>query len=456
MNKDDVIVSELHKAIAGDFGISAVKVELEAQFNRGGSSDCYDCDGEGEYRCSYCEDGEIYNDATEDYDECGECEGSGYITCDCRDTESNFNSEVNCHDWIMEKLSHYGLAERTSDLNSYAHIRSHWKPVLPLTYAEFYRDGSVDSEFTFTLLLNDPSVVLLLPRFVEIFNELGEEIGNGMEVDGAGMHMAFLHDPDGKYPSNYQIPEYHFNNFKRAMSLLQPALFFLGATNENSRGLGYRKPGVSTDKYSSISVKQGAVEFRVFDTCYDNPEQVLDNLVVMCKAMRYWSDPYTPTGLDRVTTEAKFGVEGGYNLDRFYASEVHIDLLNAGLRKLKPNYLTVKEIKKQRKFTKTKNTFKGEVEKVKKDAELSYKEYENRYEWKIKYSLLDKKTSLTYNASQQGVAVTDEELARIEQESERYAEEIATREPKITISDYIDKQIKTWQNKVNGQYTIKA
>ena len=40
MNKDDVIVSELRKAIASDFGVTAIKVELEAQFNRGGRNDC--------------------------------------------------------------------------------------------------------------------------------------------------------------------------------------------------------------------------------------------------------------------------------------------------------------------------------------------------------------------------------------------------------------------------------
>lgn len=451
MNKDDVIVSELRKAMAGDFGVSAIKVELEAQFNRGSRGNCYDCEGEGQYGCSYCEDGEVYNDETEEYEECGECI-DGYIQCDCG-SDSEFGSEVVCHDWIMSKLSDMGLAERTDELNNFANIRSNWKPKLPLTYAEFYRDGSVDSEFTFTLLLTDPSVVLLLPRFIEIFNELGEEIGNGIEVDGAGMHMAFLTNPDGLYPTHdWQLPEYHFQNFKRAMSLLQPALFFLGATNENTRGLNYRKPGVSTDKYSSISVKYGAIEFRVFDTCYDNPEQILDNVVVMSKAMRYWSDPYTPTGLDKVTNTTKFGTEGGYNLDRFYGTEVHIDLLNAGLRKLKPNYLTVKQIKQQRKFTKTKNTFKGEIDKIKKDAQLSYKEYENRFSWRIKYLELDKLASLTYRASEQNTPLTSEE----EQRMKREAIEYASNERKVPMPEYIEQQLNNWRNNVSGQYTLRA
>lgn len=453
MNKDDVIVSELRKAIASDFGVTAIKVELEAQLNRGGRNDCYDCDGEGERSCGYCEDGEVYNDVEEEYESCDECEGSGYIDCDCDNTSGDFGSEVACHDWIMEKLSEIGLAEKTEEINQFAHLRSYWKPKLPLTYAEFYRDGSVDSEFTFTLLLSDPSVVLLLPRFVEIFRELGEEIGNGIDVEGAGMHMAFLCDTNGAYPTNnWQLPEYHFTNFKRAMSLLQPALFFLGATNENSRGLNYRKPGVSVDKYQSISVRYGAIEFRVFDTCYDNPDQILDNLVVMSRAMKYWSDPYTPTGLDKVTPEAKFGIDGGNNLDRFYSTEVHIDLLNAGLRKLKPSYLTITELKQQRKFTKNKKTFKGEEDKVKKDAELSYKEYENRFAWKIKYIEFEKLASISYRASNENTPLTPEEENRMRTEALEYA----SREKKVAVNDYITEQINQWRNKISGQYTLRA
>lgn len=333
LSKHDQIIRAVNLAKKSQFGVKAIKVELEADLDRG---------------------------------------------CDVEEA----------HNYIMGRLQNMGLAEVGDEWTTlHSGLETTWEPLRPLTYCEFYCDGSVDSEFTFTLMLDNPENIFLLPKIVEIWNDFCEEYGT-LDVRGAGMHMAFL--TSGSYPTQPRNYETRFNNFRKSMTMLLPALYFLGASCENSRGLEYRKPRVGLDDHrSAIDYRGGALEFRVFDPCYHTPEMILDNFVVMSRTLKYWTLKYRP-GLERICQQAKFGVDYGNDLDRFYATYTHLDLLNNGLKLLKPGYLKTKDIKRQRKFIRDKNWLNKAKKYMLRDSQLEYQEYRERFIWAYSSDVIPK------------------------------------------------------------------
>lgn len=321
LSKHDQIIRAVNIAKESQFGVKAIKVELEANLNR-------DCDVE------------------------------------------------EAHDYMMRRLQDMGLADEGNYVTLHDGLETAWQPLRPLTYCEFYYDGSVDSEFTFTLMLDDPENIFLLPKIVDIWNDFAEEHGT-MDIRGAGMHMAFL--PGGVYPAEKQKDyRVRFDNFKKSMTMLLPALYFLGASCENSRGLDFRKPNIGfEDHRTAIDYRLGALEFRVFDPCYQNPSLILDNFVVMSRTLKYWRKKYKP-GLEKTHKKALFGTDDSNDLDRLYTTYAHLELLNSGLKLLKPGYLTVKEIKNQRKFLRNKHALNKIRKQTASDAELGYREYLDR------------------------------------------------------------------------------
>lgn len=420
-----------------DKGVTGIKVELEASLNRSDH-------GDGE--CGYCEEGS--NECSECYGnynpDCTECVGTGYITTtdenglvtsreDCEDCEGNgidycescdggritcsycdgdydgssadgnWGSENYCFMWLMRRIEDLtGTLKYDFDDDYEATNPFSW-----MSYAKFYNDGSVDSELTFTVKLDHPNNAFYIPKVLQAFKDMAAEMEEELNVSGAGLHTALLWSEGATYPSrsddyrtdqepgSNRLPEQQLRNFKRSMTQLLPALYFLGTTNDTSRGLGYRKPHVSVDyrhdenyarssKYSAISYRYGAMEFRVFDTCYDQPEAIMDNIVVISNSLRYLSERYISPNLDKITSLLEFGNDNGRQLDRFYGSTTHLDVLNVGLTRLKPAYYTVGQLKEQRGFKRTKATLKS-LEKVnRRKAEAAYQEYLERFEWEKK------------------------------------------------------------------------
>lgn len=318
--------------------------------------------------------------------------------------EANLNrgntswDEEDCHDYLMDKLSELGLAEKKNTPIWYEHdddgFNTYWHPKGALKYAQFYNDGSVDSEITLTLSMRKPENVLLLPKIIEIFEGfmfMIKEHGGRIELDGAGMHIALINSVSCTYPSRpTQLQVRRFDNFKRSMNPLLPALYFLAANCERTRGLEYRTPRVEfydgdrdwgqrrNYKWAAICYNQGALEFRVFDTCYDNADSILENIIVIKNCMRYWRRVYKPSGIE--ADGVRFGIEHGYDLERFYNAHRHIDLLNAGLAKLKPEGVTVASTKQKRGFTVSKTKLNSKIREVKQDLARQYAEYEERFE----------------------------------------------------------------------------
>ena len=425
-------------------GVTAIKVELEAQLNRNARGDddydseyCEHCD-EGRYDCPECwwsstRDAAVVScpscgnddDSRED---CERCEGYGNVICtncdgdgrlDCEECDGTgyvqsggqFSDSDDCLNFILAQVEGYTNTRRINNNGAYEeHNPFEW-----MKYAQFYYDGSVDSELTFTIE-NSVEAVRYLPSVVKAFSDLADEVGNGMDTRGAGMHMALLFSENGVYPdeaANYnqetldrmrqenywdhlpevstRIPDNQLRNFKRSLTQLLPALYFLGSPNEVSRGMSYRMPYVSIDeddrgqggssKYCAITYRYGAIEYRIFETCYDNPEVILDNVVVMANSIRYLSEEYISPGVDKKTKIIRFGADGDNSVARFYRTSEHLDALNLGLQRLKPSYYTIKQLKQARKFSYTKHHANGERNRIVKVAEKAYEEYSERYDF---------------------------------------------------------------------------
>lgn len=329
--------AELREAIkfikSCEYKGTAIKVELEAQLNREDSDSgyCESCDGDGYDYCQNCNDGELYNEVTEQYDTCEECGGDYHTTCgDCggsgeHHSGSNYGDTDDCKRFILQHVSD--------------------KARKALIFSIFYYDGSVDSEFTFTLPIDKAPLVV---EFVKAFKMLADEIGNGLETSGAGMHMAILNSSNGTYPRGNALNDTCLSNFKKTMTPLIPALYFLASPDWRSRGVGYRNPEVGLGKGSAINYVNGCFEYRVFETCYQRPEAILDNIIVIAKTLRFYSKKQVKLPPAKVGTIG-FGCEGE-GIERFYYSVKHIQALRYGVAILKPDYKTYATLKKERNF----------------------------------------------------------------------------------------------------------
>lgn len=491
--KHDVLIKAIDALKKSEFKATAIKFEFEAQLNRGHDDEsiCDNCGGDWEgSRCyNECEDGRIEcevcegsNERTvgegdeavvedcdsceeEGYYYCEECNGSGYYDdCDyCEEgrvddgMRSNFGNAHYCHEWVMEKLSEIGLAERKDELLTINYHDTYWHPKAPLVYAKFYNDGSVDSELTLTLSIKDSQSILLVPKIMEIFTDLASEVGNGIDTRGAGMHIALINDKNGKYPSDSVEQTDKFINYSKNMQLLLPALYFLGSANDTSRALRFRNPRISNrDKYSAIYYKGGAIEFRLFDTCYDQPDVLFDDIIVIANTMKYWrSKPMKHAPLEKITKTVLFGKDNSNKLERFYACNEHLDLLNRGLLLLKPAYKTISELKKERKFSLTKRVFNNQLKNVEKEAVVTYKEYVNRYEWRMVAThhmiVRNEAENLGYSNTAPTVTV-EEHLQALEERAKRHVEE--ERKQKRSLADYVADKIEEVKRQSVGDWRI--
>lgn len=290
-------------------GFTHLKVELEADLDRGGDYDdeesCYNCDGEGQIMCFNC-----------DGDGCDSCDDEGYITCE----DCNGRSGSSASDTIYNLLSQEAREA--------------------LVYSLFYNDGSVDSEYTFTIPVEKAHT---LPSFINAFKELAATIGNGINTDRAGMHISVM--TAGSYPDLPGLNNDKVRNFKVEMAKLMPALFVLASPDHKSRELQFRNPRVSeSDKYSAIKIGRGHIEYRVFETCYQRPEAIFDNLAVIAKSLKFYG---TPKVKQQFFTEFRFP-DHKRHVGRFFQDGKQNRYIDMGLRILKPEHKSVEEIKAER------------------------------------------------------------------------------------------------------------
>lgn len=322
-NREKVAVRLIEKVTSGEGKFTAVKVESEGAMGR------RDCCTE---KCTF------------------RTEHKPHVGC------KHFTDNKVANDFILRELAKHGLAKRVRvGENNWGHL---YAPKLPLVFSKVYNDS--ETEWTTTLLFKKASDVLYAAMLVDAFNALAAANGNGINVERSGMHTAFLQGKDGLYPSKDRQPTM-FNNFAKSMRPLLPALYLLGANRiEDGKGVtrstSPRQPLISnSEKYSAIAYRYGAVEFRVFDTCYDNRDQLLDNIVVMAQSIsKYWHKKYVKPNVE-VGKPVYFGTNSCSSnttneLESLYVVKEHVVILNEGLRCIKPPYLSVKEVKQARNF----------------------------------------------------------------------------------------------------------
>lgn len=318
-------------------GFSHIKVELEGDLGRLESEGCWDCDSEGYESCYDCS-GEGYADSGQRtlvsdesvLVECDSCSGEGLVTCSsCDGTSRNENSyysdEDNCRTFMQEYVGDE-VANR-------------------LTYGRFYEDGSVDSEFTFTLPIEHVQDVILWKK---AFVALANEIGGQLDVDGAGLHIALLPDTsDGYYPCDRgSLDHDKLMNFKAQVEKLMPALFFLASPNSRSRSMNYRMPQVSDEKYSAISYhNESCLEYRVFETCYNKPERFFDYIDTIAKTLKFYANPSLT--VESIGKQFNFEMYG-HDLRRFYSTPEQLRILNKTIKELKPETKSYRELKRER------------------------------------------------------------------------------------------------------------
>lgn len=329
-------------------GFTHIKVELEANLNRNvderGEEPCDECD-DGTVECDECY-GTTVVDQGEFEVECERCSGDGFETCHVCDgdgyiyVENNSDDEY-CEEFICEYVGH----EAWDKLN----------------FQKFYYDGSVDSEFTFTLPIEH---VGYIPKFIDAFRALGDDIGHGLETAGAGMHIAVLTRSD--YCSGHDcgwggckycesppalVPN-KIRNFRNQVQKLLPALYFVASADHHSRGLEYRYPRISSDeKYSAIYTKDDTcLEYRLFETCYERPQTVFDYIEVIASTLKYYND----ARLKVKSTGQRFDFGArGRSVGRFYDTPEKLRILNAQITHVKPKGKTYHQLKKERNFTHT-------------------------------------------------------------------------------------------------------
>ena len=363
-------------------GFPFYKGELEADLRRGDSDnvevDCDNCDGRGYVNTT--------DDGGYDYEnECSACDGTGIVEC-----EGEEYSETFCHDYLMEKLSHLGLARYDSDntvrLNKRG-VSSHWIPIPPLMYFEFYYDGSVDSEATYTMATEGLKYSVAI---TEMFNDLADEIGNGLQIENAGFHIALLTSSD--YPSRVRLPEDKIGNFRTEVTKLLPALFIACTSGDFTRELRFRAPQISTDnidygenKYSAIYTHgDTCLEYRLFETCYQRPEAIYEYFGVILKTLAYYNNPskkVTPVGI-------AYQVYNDEGLLGFTKTPSQCEVLRKTLNLVRPNGYTLKQITDTRGVDLSPLAVMGRHASTIREKEQAYRDIVQRYETAMSQELI--------------------------------------------------------------------
>jgi hypothetical protein len=343
-------------------GFSHIKVELEAELNRGDNdrSDCPDCD-EGFVHCENC-DNSGYVTATDqsgnDYEvECLPCNGEGTQECGgCggRGVQESSWDTNDCQRWITERLA--------PEINK------------AFTYVDFYDDGSVDSEITFTLPIDKAHYTI---DIIKAFRDLAETItgdnGNGIDISGSGMHIAIL--PSGSYPSSKRLNARYIENFKREVTKLLPALFFSASHCEITRDLDYRHPRITDDeKYSAIyTLGDRCIEYRLFDTCYDQPEAFFDKVEVIAGTLKFYSRQKLKVGFK------EFSLPDVRHVNDWFTNLETYEALRETIKHVSPAKKGLERLKRERNVTVTKKSLVAEMRDKMREYRADYKGY--RADW---------------------------------------------------------------------------
>lgn len=346
-------------------GFTHIKIELEAHLNRhsedsercegcGGdgyyecreSHVCRNCDGDSTVTCSIC-DGNGRTETDSVVTECENCDTNGVTACDeCDDGYQDCDCDTGCEDCDGSgTIETEGGNMNDHYCQSYVISRVSKRARENLTYCRFYNDGSVDSEFSFTIPIEYMDTI---PEFIRAFRELGEQ-SRHFDTSNAGMHLSVM--TEGTYPCTKALDDDKIQNFRQQLKKLLPALYFLASSDHTARPLQYRQPQIDTGKPSAVRIGRGVLEYRVFQTCYDKPDMVLQHFKVIAKTLKFYGSAQIKTELFKQFRFYDTRDNKKAYLNRFYPTTEAITALDKGLSYLKPDELTIAQLKAQRRFT---------------------------------------------------------------------------------------------------------
>lgn len=448
--------AELKKAISsmrrGAYGATAMKFELEASLRRPMGREqrreCADCSASGYIACTDCEDGytscSITHGTQTAVRNCNRCDQDGDIVCNsCDGSERSDCAPCEGRGTIILANTGWGDTQCRDFLKS--NVPKEARDAL--IFCKFYNDGSVDSEFTFTLPIE---VAHYAVYFVEAFNKLVKAIGNGCDTQGAGMHIAVLNSRNGIYPAGNRLDSTCLTKFTEAITPLLPAMYFLASASHDSRSLRYRGPMVGTGKNTAINYYHQCFEFRLFETCYGRPMAMIDNIIVISNALKFYKKTGTNTRR-KLGSLGKLGFREGRGLERFYFSTSHLRALERGVELLRPTYKSFESLKKERNFN-------VDSERLAKDEAKRIKEWESefvRVKERRKYEL-DRLYSQAvdeaerHNNSGYGDRIDPQKHAKA---YVKILEDDTSRNLKGTCSDYIKQKMSNFQTQ-NVEYSI--
>lgn len=346
---------------AGNFikqaGFGYIKVELEGHLGRrnqrvcdmcsgAGRGDCQDCGGDG-VRVSTNRQTLLFGLRAD----CETCAGEGIRQCSAcngRGNTGSYRDEGVCEEFMSNEVALAVYGKPIVDLMAEQGLEAgedHWHDALEhLSYGRFYYDGSVDSEYTFTLPVEHMDKII---HYVHAFKKLASVAGGGLDIRGSGMHISVLPQRcNGVYPTSDRLDSMGLQNFTNEVSKLLPALYFVGTAGHRSRKMEFRHPRITSgEKYSAIYTHSGTcLEYRLFETCYDKPEAIYDFIQVIAQTLRFYKDP----SLRVKALGKKFGFVNSVEIAKYYSTKEQLQILNATVKYVKPVDKSFKKLKQER------------------------------------------------------------------------------------------------------------
>ena len=309
MKKDKISLLGKYSKNIKSAGFGYIKVEFEAELERGDlervklqENDCQSCSGSG-----------ILGESV-----CTACLGEGV-------TSEDFDPD---RDRDLQRFYENSILPK-SVKNS-------------LVYSKMYHDGSVDTEYTFTLPIDKSHYVI---DMIEGWNEMVEAIGAEQDVYGAGMHISLL--TEREYPSGNTLPSAKISNFKEQLIKLLPSMFLLASSGKQSRSLQYRFPRIASNtKYSAVFThRDTCIEYRLFETCYERPEAFIEFVGMIDRTLDYYRDETL-----KVSSMMKKYIlpESSSETSRLVQNTSQVQIIKQQLKLVKPMGYTIKELMEPR------------------------------------------------------------------------------------------------------------
>jgi hypothetical protein len=262
--------------------------------NKAYSEVCRSCEGLGFFTCHHCEEGKIKT-ISGGYITCPYCKGQTRPACNSCHGEGKFYNRTdkqcgNCNG-TGQKVTH--STEHIFKGIFLSNLPENMRQALE--YCLLYRDGINSHEITLTLPIE---FIIDSDKIIEAFKSAINILGAGYNSTNAGIHICLLQDR--YYPPRKPLPLQKLTNFKRAMNKMMLALVLIGSGDgRTTRNFIWRDLAAeSEDKYSAVYTPDNSViEFRVFDTCYENPKRVTLFVQTIAQCLRFYSDNPPPIKL---------------------------------------------------------------------------------------------------------------------------------------------------------------